>query len=498
MAAGCALDSRGSEGSEGSGGTGGAASSGVACLPGETTNCYTGSAETLRGACRSGTRSCVAGAWGACEGEVLPAVEDCAAPGDEDCDGLAPPCQSWARVLADPGAGDVRAAAFGARGGALIAGWVQGQFDFGAGPQATNGVDALLLRLDASGALTAAQTFGDGKTQLGQSVALGGDGTVAFAGRFRGAIFGDVHQLFSEGHSNLFVARFASDGVLAWTRAIGSLSNDDGIAVALDSTSRTVLAANVAGPSFLWTTPLAHAGSVDVALASLDTAGNVLWAKVYGDADNQTVNAITVAPGDDVILVGSMRGALDTGNGPMTAVGGSDGFVARVRADGSGYWSRSFGGSGDEAAAAVVAVPGGGLCIGGSFSSVSDFGKLHWARRIGGQGDDVGAAVAAGPDGGCIVAGSFEGTALAETMELVSSGGSDGFVVRYDLFGEPVFTRSIGGRGDQAVSVLGSDGAGGLLVGGRASISVDLGDGKAPTMVSGDSDAFLVRLAPPG
>jgi hypothetical protein len=307
--------------------------------------------------------------------------------------------------------------------------------------------------------------------------------------------------------------------VLAWTRGIGSPVNDDGIAVVLDSTSRTVVAANVAGPSLVHLTALAHAGSIDVVLASLDAAGTVLWAKVYGDADNQTMNAMAVAPGDDVVLVGSMHGTLDTGSGPMVAVGGSDGFVARVRSDGSGYWSHSFGGSGDEAATAVALMPGGGLCVAGSFASVSDFGggsvapagqrdafvlkmgasgKLHWARRIGGEGIDVGAAVAAGPDGGCIVGGSFEGTALAETTELVSSGGSDGFLVRYDITGKLVFARAIGGRGDQAVSTVTSDGTGGLLVGGRATVSVDLGDGAAPTPVSGESDPFLVRLAPPG
>jgi hypothetical protein len=280
-----------------------------------------------------------------------------------------------------------------------------------------------------------------------------------------------------------------------------------------------VVAANVAGPSLVYVTPLGHAGSIDVVLASLDAAGTVLWANIYGDADNQTMNAMAVAPGDDVVFVGSMRGTLDTGSGPMVAVGGSDGFVARVRSDGSGYWSHSFGGSGDEATTAVAVAPGGGLCVAGSFASVSDFGggsvapagqrdafvlkmgasgQLHWARRIGGEGVDVGAAVAAGLDGGCIVGGSFEGTALAETTELVSSGGSDGFLVRYDLAGKLIFARAIGGRGDQVVSTLTSDSAGGLLVGGRASISVDLGDGTAPTTVSGESDPFLLRLAPPG
>ncbi|MCB9535144.1 MAG: hypothetical protein H6704_02690 [Myxococcales bacterium] len=50
--------------------------------------CYTGPAGTRDvGACRAGTQTCVAGAFGACAGEVLPADEDCDGL-DDDCDGV--------------------------------------------------------------------------------------------------------------------------------------------------------------------------------------------------------------------------------------------------------------------------------------------------------------------------------------------------------------------------------------------------------------------------
>ena len=121
---------------------------------------------------------------------------------------------SWWQETADPAAFD-----------ALLAGWVQGPFDFGAGPQTTNGVDALLMRLDPSGALLGAQTYGDPKLQIGQSLALGADGAISFAGRFRGTIFADANQITSDGQSNLFVAHNGRDGALAWTRAVGSAAN---------------------------------------------------------------------------------------------------------------------------------------------------------------------------------------------------------------------------------------------------------------------------------
>ncbi|WP_398577122.1 kelch repeat-containing protein [Stigmatella hybrida] len=63
----------------------------VICAPGAHVSCsYTGPSETQgKGMCRAGRQQCnISGtAWSACQGEVLPAVESCRSPFDEDCDG---------------------------------------------------------------------------------------------------------------------------------------------------------------------------------------------------------------------------------------------------------------------------------------------------------------------------------------------------------------------------------------------------------------------------
>lgn len=61
------------------------------CTVGTTMSCYSGPAATMGvGACRPGTRSCVAGSppmYGACTGEVVPRAEVCGNSVDDDCDG---------------------------------------------------------------------------------------------------------------------------------------------------------------------------------------------------------------------------------------------------------------------------------------------------------------------------------------------------------------------------------------------------------------------------
>lgn len=63
---------------------------GCVCLPNSTAPCYSGPSGTEGvGICKAGTKTCNAQgtAYGGCAGEVLPAAETCASPGDENCNG---------------------------------------------------------------------------------------------------------------------------------------------------------------------------------------------------------------------------------------------------------------------------------------------------------------------------------------------------------------------------------------------------------------------------
>ncbi len=63
---------------------------GCPCTGSQTQRCYGGPARTAGvGICRAGTQTCHNGAFGACEGSVVPGTESCANPGsDDDCNRL--------------------------------------------------------------------------------------------------------------------------------------------------------------------------------------------------------------------------------------------------------------------------------------------------------------------------------------------------------------------------------------------------------------------------
>lgn len=94
------------------------------CQAGQTEDCYDGPSGTEGiGLCTGGTRSCTNGAWGPCQGQVLPKQEKCDWQ-DDDCDGIADdviPAQPVALTTAAGG----RSATIAYASGALGIAWVR-------------------------------------------------------------------------------------------------------------------------------------------------------------------------------------------------------------------------------------------------------------------------------------------------------------------------------------------------------------------------------------
>ncbi len=119
-----------------------------------------------------------------------------------------------------------------------------------------------------------------------------------------------------------------------------------------------------------------------------------------------------------------------------------------------------------------------------------DGGSRIWARYLGGTGDDLAYGVASDGDNVVFVAGatdspSFDGQA--------TRGGRDLFLARYDGDGNRMWTRLLGGSGDDAARCVGLDGAGNVFVAG-ATTSTDLGQ---PPGASG-SAILLAKYDAPG
>ncbi len=132
-------------------------------------------------------------------------------------------------------------------------------------------------------------------------------------------------------------------------------------------------------------------------------------------------------------------------------------------------WATKGGGSGNDAAISVSALPDGSSIITGAFSDTAIFGtttltnagsndtftaKVNadgtyaWATRGGGAGDDYGRGVSALPDGSSIITGGFNGTATFGTTILISAARlDDTFTAKVNADGTYAWATQSGGTG---------------------------------------------------
>ncbi len=102
-----------------------------------------------------------------------------------------------------------------------------------------------------------------------------------------------------------------------------------------------------------------------------------------------------------------------------------------------------------------------------------------------------GAGVVAIPGGGALLYGSFSGTLRIADAMLASRGLRDGWLLQLDVSRRVVWLEHIGGAGDDVIADVALDGSGNVYAGGYFSGGVDFGPSRVTS--AGTSDAFLVR-----
>jgi hypothetical protein len=161
-----------------------------------------------------------------------------------------------------------------------------------------------------------------------------------------------------------------------------------------------------------------------------------------------------------------------------------------------------------------VALDGsGGVVVAGAFTGTMNFGggplasaglydiflakfdptgALQWSKRFGGSGTDVATGVALDAAGNIVITGSFQNTVSLGGASLVSKGGDDIFVAKYDAAGNPLWSRAYGTTRDDEGHAVACDLLGNVIVTGHYGNAIDFGGGATP--FAGSVDVFVLKL----
>jgi Divergent InlB B-repeat domain len=145
--------------------------------------------------------------------------------------------------------------------------------------------------------------------------------------------------------------------------------------LALDAEDNIFIGGSVRNGVDLGGGSVAVAGDIDGFVMKRTSAGAFLWVKTFGDSQNDDVRGVATDAAGNVAFTGHYTGQIDFGTGsPVTSAGGLDAIAGKYSADGKQLWAKRFGNAQDEEGQAISALPNGDFLIAGVAQNSLDVG----------------------------------------------------------------------------------------------------------------------------
>jgi serine/threonine-protein kinase len=285
------------------------------------------------------------------------------------------------------------------------------------------GKDIFLARFDAEGHPLWRQGFGGVSDQTLFDMALTPQGEIVLTGNFHAEIKLGYQQLKSAGLGDFFLAWVDSDGGVRETRRLGNEKMQTRPRLAVGRTGKTVMTGFSEGPTdlgsgrevegnfvvmldsnghqlrfhpldkvryakccvldfdtedhFLLAAVGALAGtSSTLAVDRFDFDGGMLWSQQLGRFEKSPeLSGIATLPDGRIILMGTLSGSADFGDGPFSGLGGTDLFLLELTSDGVLLSARRFGAEADQRLLKMVGDGWGNIVLAVALEGHLDLGN---------------------------------------------------------------------------------------------------------------------------
>jgi len=442
-------------------------------------------------------------------------------------------------------------------GNVLVTGFFSGTADFDPSPAVFNltsagSEDIFVAKYTSAGQFIWAFRIGGSNRDWGDAITTDQNDNVIITGFFRGSNVdfdpsAAVANLTSNGDSgsdpgyggDIFLAKYNSAGQYQWAFNIGgSQLYDSGVAVATDGSSNIYIGGYFRETVDFDPSPAVfqlNSATGTIVLGKYSPAGNFQWAFNLGLGDNDNaIFDLKIDNGGNVYAAGFFQGTnIDFDPSPATAIlnssGGYDIFFAKYNTNGQYVFAHQIGGPGIDVARGIELDNSGNIYVIGDFTGTnidfnpgagtaplnsngnadvflakySNSGNYLWAFNFGAGASDIGWKVTT-DNSHLFVTGGFTGTSdmnpSAVVDNLVSNGGNDIFIGKYNLNGEYLCAFNIGGSFDDYGSAIRASGTNTFYLAGYfQGNNVDFDPGTTTFNLSsnGGSDVFLSKFTWP-
>ena len=395
---------------------------------------------------------------------------------------------SWAKSAGGNQKVESYAIAIDNAGNSYITGYFEDSLKFGTTTLFSAGIhafvsDIFIAKYDINGAFVWAKQAGGNNYDYGTGIATDAAGNVFVTGLFTGtATFGSLQVTSTTVDYDVFIAKYAPDGTALWVNGGGGSAWDVGSGITIDMAGNCYVTGAYRNTAVFGTTSLVSAGNYDAYIAKYDNAGTFVWAKSAGGTLDDRGFGISTDASRNCFVTGYFNGTAMVGITSLVSAGGSDVWLAKYAADGTEVWAKRAGGTSADEGKSITTDDIGNSHITGYFSGTAVFdtatlvsagsndifagkydykGDIIWMKKLGGAQDDAGYGISTDSIGNCYVSGSFFGTAVFDTITVISSNQDDAFIAGLDYYGKTKWVAQGGGVNPDigrgvAVSDLGS------------------------------------------
>lgn len=272
-------------------------------------------------------------------------------------------------------------------------------------------------------------------------------------------------------------------------------------------------------------------GGTNAFILKLDTLGNFIWVKVFGDPGNCFGSEMEIDKYGNIHMLGRFFNSADfdpdSGVYNLISTGSVDVFVVKLDSSGNFLWARSYGGSLEDYANGIEVDQDGFVYSVGGFRGACDFdpgggtysltsvgtvdafvhkldssGNFVWVKTIEGNSYSQIRTFDVDANGNLILAGTFTGTTDVDpngsVFNLSSSGSADVFIEKLDSNGNFFWAYPFGGNLEEVPNSLKVDSIGQIFITGffKGTCDFDPGAGLSYMSSNGERDAFVLKLDP--
>ena len=305
----------------------------------------------------------------------------------------------WVRGVGGAGADQNRHLELDGSGNVIVNGFFTGTVTFGLGgatPTVTltsaGSDDIFIAKYDPNGSLLWVTQSGGTGTDEPYAFSVDASGNIFQAGYFSATATFGVGQaaqkiLTSAGSTDIFVAKYNSNGVVQWVKQAGGTGGGGGVeegrGAETDASGNVYLVGTFTGTATFGVgdtpEPLTAAGSTDIFLAKYDSNGVFLGVTRAGGTLAEEGRGGVVDAAGNGYVTGYFSGTATFGVGDpsptnLVSVGGQDVFFAKYNSEGNLLWVKQFGGPGNDNGRRVEIDTSGNVYVVGFFNNAVTFG----------------------------------------------------------------------------------------------------------------------------